>query len=117
MSIDQLHSNKLYIDMVARNFGNNDQDDFRIVSGVLRLATKYLIDSLRAKALAHLNIAWPLDLKAWDTREDVLRSYEIEESTRNPHGHRYPHPFVSVTPHLGMCIAKLNVLNNILKRL
>jgi len=74
------------------HFGNNDQDDFRIVSGILRLATKYLIDSLRDKALAHLYIAWPMDLKAWDTREDVLRSYEVEGFS---HGHRYPHPFVS----------------------
>ena len=78
---------------LVRNFGNNDRDDFQIVSGILRLATKYLIDSLRAKALAHLHIAWPLDLKAWDAREDVLRSYEVDGFSC---GHRYPHPFVSV---------------------
>ncbi|KAF8159657.1 hypothetical protein B0H34DRAFT_704340 [Crassisporium funariophilum] len=73
------------------NFGNNDQDDFRVVSGILRLATKYLIDSLRAKAIAHLSIAWPSDLKAWDIREDLSRSFENEGSSRN--AHRYPHPF------------------------
>ena len=95
MSIEHLHLNELYADGVGRNFGNNDPDDFRIVSGVLRLATKYLIDSLRAKALAHLNITWPLDLKAWDVREDVLRNYEVDGFSRNSHGHRYPHPFVS----------------------
>jgi hypothetical protein len=77
---------------VCRNFGNNDRDDFQIVSGILRLATKYLIDSLRAKALAHLHIAWPLDLKAWDAREDTLRNYEVDGFSR---GQRYPHPFVS----------------------
>ncbi|KAF8963451.1 hypothetical protein BDZ97DRAFT_1661674 [Flammula alnicola] len=70
------------------NFGNNDDDDFRAVSGILRLSTKYLIDSLRAKALAHLSIAWPSDLKTWDAREDLSRGYEIEGRT-----HRYPHPF------------------------
>lgn len=75
-----------------RNFGNNDRDDFQIVSGILRLATKYLIDSLRAKALAHLHIAWPLDLKAWDAREDMLRNYEVDGFSC---GQRYPHPFVS----------------------
>ena len=79
----------------SRNFGNNDRDDFQIVSGILRLATKYLIDSLRAKALAHLHIAWPLDLKAWDAREDVLRNYEVDGFSC---GHRYPHPFVSDLP-------------------
>lgn len=97
-SIDHLHFTDFYVDAVGRTFGNNDQDDFRVVSGVLRLATKYLIDSLRAKALAHLHIAWPLDLKAWDAREDVLRSYEIEASSRNPQGHHYPPPFVSDLP-------------------
>lgn len=75
------------------NFGNNDRDDFQVVSGILRLATKYLIDSLRAKALAHLHVAWPLDLKAWDAREDVLRSYEVDGFSC---GHRYPHPFALI---------------------
>jgi len=75
------------------NFGNNDPDDFQIVSGILRLATKYLIDSLRAKALAHLHIAWPLDLKAWDAREDTLRNYEVDGFSR---GQRYPHPFALI---------------------
>ncbi|KAF8202520.1 hypothetical protein BJ912DRAFT_444693 [Pholiota molesta] len=68
-------------------FGNNDEDDFRVVSGILRLSTKYLIDSLRAKALAHLSQAWPSDLKTWDAREDLARSFEMEG---NPT--RYPHP-------------------------
>jgi len=65
------------------NFGNNDQDDFRVVSGILRLSTKYLLDCLRAKALAHLSIAWPSDLKSWDAREDAAR-YEMdsEHATR-----------------------------------
>lgn len=62
------------------------------MSGILRLATKYLIDSLRTKALAHLHIAWPLNLKAWDAREDVVRNYEADGFSD---GHRYPHPFVS----------------------
>ena len=92
-----LDMNELYADAVSRNFGNNDRDDFQIVSGILRLATKYLIDSLRAKALAHLHIAWPMELKAWDAREDVLRSYEVDRFSR---GHRYPHPFVSNLPFL-----------------
>lgn len=56
------------------------------MSGILRLATKYLIDSLRTKALAHLSIAWPATLKGWDAREAKL--FDMEESRR------YPHPFV-----------------------
>ncbi|KAJ7760502.1 hypothetical protein B0H16DRAFT_1674360 [Mycena metata] len=72
------------------NFGNNDHEDFRIVSGILRLSTKYIVDSLRAKALAHLCIAWPSTLKGWDAREDVSRTFEMETSASG--GHFYPSP-------------------------
>lgn len=75
---------------IGPSFGNNDEDDFRVVSGILRLATKYIIDELREMALAHLSIAWPSTLKAWDAREDLSRSYELE--TIYPAGQRYPHP-------------------------
>ncbi|KAG6812753.1 hypothetical protein H0H92_000799 [Tricholoma furcatifolium] len=75
-------------------FGNNDPEDFRIVSGVLRLSTKYLIDSLRTKALAHLSKAWPTDLKAWDMREDLARSHETDISSNG--SHLYPHPIAII---------------------
>ncbi|KAG1899490.1 uncharacterized protein F5891DRAFT_1233197 [Suillus fuscotomentosus] len=60
------------------NFGKNDPTDFRMVSGILRLATKYLVDSLRTKALVHLSKAWPTSLKGWDAREDVTRDDEMQ---------------------------------------
>ncbi|KAL0953708.1 hypothetical protein HGRIS_004901 [Hohenbuehelia grisea] len=69
-------------------FGNNDKDDYRIVSGILRLATKYIIDNLRNKAIAHLSIVWPTTLKAWDTREDLARAYEVRTGGRR----LYPSP-------------------------
>ncbi|KAF8631929.1 hypothetical protein AX15_002182 [Amanita polypyramis BW_CC] len=69
------------------DFGDNGKDDFRKVSGILRLSSKYMIDSLRAKALSHLNMAWPTSLKGWDTREDIARIYEMETGS-----HFYPHP-------------------------
>lgn len=75
-------------------FGDNSDDDFRVVSGILRLATKYIIDELREMALTHLSIAWPSTLKAWDLREDLARSYEMEFLL--PAARRYPHPFVSI---------------------
>ncbi|KAH8832663.1 hypothetical protein DL96DRAFT_1459137 [Flagelloscypha sp. PMI_526] len=56
------------------NFGDNGVEDFRVTAGILRLATKYIIDSLREKALAHLSKAWPDTLKGWDAREDRTRS-------------------------------------------
>ncbi|KAJ4470453.1 hypothetical protein J3R30DRAFT_3537592 [Lentinula aciculospora] len=76
------------------HFGNNDQDDFRVVSGVLRLSTKYLIDSLREKAIAHLSIAWPSTLKSWDAREDLARAYEIEIGTSG--ARLYPSPLAVI---------------------
>jgi len=74
------------------DFGDNGKKDFRKVSGILRLSHKYIIDSLKAKALAHLSVVWPTSLKAWDAREDVSRIYEMETNG----GRFYPHPIVSV---------------------
>jgi len=71
-------------------FGNNDRDDFRVISGILRLANKYMIDSLRAEAIAHLSIAWPLSLKGWDVREEIASFYEAD--TGMQHAYRYPSP-------------------------
>ncbi|KAG2011749.1 hypothetical protein CC2G_011832 [Coprinopsis cinerea AmutBmut pab1-1] len=76
---------------IGTNFGNNDEKDFRAVAGILRLATKYIIDELREMALNHLSIAWPTTLKAWDLREDLARSYEIDATI--PSARLYPHPF------------------------
>jgi len=77
------------------SFGNNDQEDFRMVSGILRLSTKYLCDSLRAKALAHLSISWPSDLKSWDAREDAAR-YEMDSEHVANIGHIYPTPIAVI---------------------
>ncbi|EJD07217.1 uncharacterized protein FOMMEDRAFT_24647 [Fomitiporia mediterranea MF3/22] len=53
-------------------FDNNSSEDFRVVSGILRLASKYEIDGLRSRALEHLSVAWPATLKGWDAREEFL---------------------------------------------
>ena len=84
----------VWVDNLQRGFGSNDQDDFQKVSGILRLSTKYLCDSLRAKALAHLSIAWPSDLRSWDAREDAAR-YEVDSENPTNSGHIYPTPIVS----------------------
>lgn len=71
-------------------FGNNDRQDFRMVSGILRLADKYVLDSLRKTAIAHLRVAWPLSLADWDAREDLARIYELETGMHR--GFRFPSP-------------------------
>lgn len=73
-------------------FGNNDREDYRVVAGLLRLATKYLIDNLRMRALNHLSVAWPSTLKGWDIREDIARNFQTE--TGLPRELRYPSPAV-----------------------
>ena len=75
--------------------GDNSREDFKVVSGILRLSTKYLIDSLRAKSLAHLSIAWPSSLKCWDVREDRARMFELE--TGISRGHFYPSPIAVIS--------------------
>ncbi|KAF8142000.1 hypothetical protein EV363DRAFT_41413 [Boletus edulis] len=74
------------------SFGNNDPADFQVVSGVLRLSTKYVVDSLREKALDHLSIAWPTTLKGWDTREDMSRSFELQAGSESI----YPSPIAVI---------------------
>ncbi|KAH8081297.1 hypothetical protein BXZ70DRAFT_632781 [Cristinia sonorae] len=71
-------------------FGDNGREDFKVVAGILRLSSKYMVDSLRAKALAHLTEAWPPTLKGWDAREDRARSHEQE--TGAGRGLLYPSP-------------------------
>lgn len=62
------------------------------MSGILRLATKYLVDSLRDKALGHLSQAWPSTLKGWDTREDIARAEEFQAGSSAIR--TYPSPIV-----------------------
>lgn len=83
-----------YSSYLYRHFGNNDQDDFRVVSGILRLSTKYLIDSLRDRAIAHLSTAWPSTIRGWDAREDLARAYEMETGASG--ARLYPSPLVSL---------------------
>ncbi|KAH6915867.1 hypothetical protein BKA70DRAFT_472051 [Coprinopsis sp. MPI-PUGE-AT-0042] len=80
---------------IGTKFGSNNDADFRTVAGILRLATKYIIDELREMALAHLRLAWPSTLKAWDLREDQARTQEIDVGI--PAINFYPHPFEVIT--------------------
>lgn len=77
-------------------FGNNNRADYVVVSGILRLSHKYIIDKLRTKAIAHLRTAWPTTLKDWDAREEVARDFEVDTGT--PRAFRYPSPLVRNIP-------------------
>jgi hypothetical protein len=79
----------------SRVFESHGRTDFARVAGILRLSTKYLLDSIRANALAHLRTAWPTTLKDWDIREERARAYEAESSLHG--GLFYPSPVVSAS--------------------
>lgn len=89
-------STHMFTDASPRTFGDNDPDDFTIVSGILRLSTKYAMDSLRSKAIAHLSIAWPTSLKGWDLREDKAHACDLASSAE--HTSLYPSPIVRRGP-------------------
>ena len=46
--------------------------EFPVLSGVLRLSTKYNVKGLRQIAMSHLNNAYPITLEAWDKRDAAL---------------------------------------------
>lgn len=78
------------------SLGDNGREDFKVVAGILRLSSKYMVDSLRTKALAHLTDAWPPSLRGWDLREDRARQYE--QDTGKGKGQLFPSPIVSRSP-------------------
>lgn len=47
----------------------SETNDFRVLAILLTLATKYKIESLRAKALKQILVSWPTTLAQWDIRE------------------------------------------------
>lgn len=52
-----------------RYFKSPKSNDFAFVSAVLRLSTKYVVETLRTRCLARLELDWPTTLGGWDLRE------------------------------------------------
>ncbi|KDR71027.1 hypothetical protein GALMADRAFT_102740 [Galerina marginata CBS 339.88] len=59
------------------------QTSLKIVLAVLKLATRYDVHFLRRRALAHLALAYPVRLGAWDTR-DGNSTFPIHRDYGNP---------------------------------
>ncbi|KAJ7502583.1 hypothetical protein B0H11DRAFT_1712347 [Mycena galericulata] len=45
--------------------------DFLLIAAILRLSTKYNVDVLRRRALAHISSLYPTTLQEWDLRKDT----------------------------------------------
>ncbi|KAH9935080.1 hypothetical protein B0H21DRAFT_76663 [Amylocystis lapponica] len=73
-------------------FKQSSAHDFPAIAAVLRLSTKYLIDTLRERCLLRLESDWPSTLASWDGREkqatDALGRYTPREV--------YPHPILVI---------------------
>ncbi len=61
-------------EMDERYFKIPRVDDFPVVAAVLRLSTKYMVDSLRIRCLYRLFLDWPISLYLWDQRESLATS-------------------------------------------
>ncbi|KAK7036151.1 hypothetical protein R3P38DRAFT_616721 [Favolaschia claudopus] len=46
-------------------------DDFPAVAAVLRLSTKYIVETLRQRCMHRLELDWPLTLAGWEHREQL----------------------------------------------
>ncbi|KAF7298524.1 BTB domain-containing protein [Mycena indigotica] len=62
--------------------------DFPIIASVLRCSTKYLVEHLRQRCMARLEVEWPTTLAGWDSREqaatDALGHYAPRTSCAHP---------------------------------
>jgi hypothetical protein len=72
-----------------------DGTTFPIVSGLLRLSTKYHVDRLREEVLRGLSNSWPTTLSQWEAREARATDATGVYAPR----HALPHPmYVSFGP-------------------
>ncbi|KAF8915269.1 hypothetical protein CPB85DRAFT_1251692 [Mucidula mucida] len=81
-------------------FTNPRKNDFPIVAAVVRLSTKYLVDPLRIRSIARLEIDYPPTLEAWDYREQSAVDDEGLYSPRHIYAH--PIPVIQIAIELGL---------------
>ncbi|KAJ7061885.1 hypothetical protein C8F01DRAFT_987358 [Mycena amicta] len=69
-------------------FKTPQSTDFPVVAGVLRLSSKYLVEHLRQRCMARLEVEWPATLAGWDSREqaatDALGHYAPRATCAHP---------------------------------
>ncbi len=72
---------------------DNNVEDFAVISAVLRLATKYGVETLRETAFRTMSISWPSTLQLWEVREKAVATIDGVYVPRPG----LPHP-LSVSP-------------------
>ncbi|KAG6907858.1 hypothetical protein DXG01_007122 [Tephrocybe rancida] len=69
-------------------FANRNFEDFLYLAGILRLSTKYFIDSLRKRAIQFLAETWPVTLQG----HDMMVSKAVGTPLMNGISYPYVHP-------------------------
>ena len=77
-----------------------DGTTFSVVSGLLRLSTKYHVDRLREEVLHGLSTSWPTVLSQWDAREARATDATGVYAPR----HALPHPMYGLNAPLPQLI-------------
>ena len=84
----------LLADNVARFPINLVDQDFVVTSALLKLATIYEADNLRAEIIKQLGQSWPTSLPQWELRE---KSAVNKDGVYAPRP-KLPHPMYVVAP-------------------
>lgn len=81
-------SRDLHTHVVIRLYFHIDGNDFRVVAALIRLSTKYGVESLRKETLRVLALSWPPSLPLWELREKKATSPDGVYAPRSS----LPHP-------------------------
>ncbi|EKM75199.1 hypothetical protein AGABI1DRAFT_80170 [Agaricus bisporus var. burnettii JB137-S8] len=76
-------------------------NDFPAIAAVLRLSTKYMVETLRVRCLHRLHLDWPTTLLGWDQREAAA----TDDSGRYLPRETCPHPILVIELALEMGIS------------
>ncbi|KAJ7053230.1 hypothetical protein C8F01DRAFT_1375387 [Mycena amicta] len=68
-------------------FKTPQSSDFPVIAGVLRLSSKYLVEHLRQRCIARLELEWPSTLAGWDSREQAATDALGHYAPRVPYAH------------------------------
>ena len=61
---------------MSRLSPDSTADEFAVISAVLRLATKYGVETLRESAVRTLSLSFPSTLQVWEVREKAVTAVD-----------------------------------------
>ncbi|KAF7293785.1 Glutamine amidotransferase type-1 domain-containing protein [Mycena chlorophos] len=70
-AVDLMHFLKALHHVGCRYYDPPETTSFTLIAAILRLSTKYNVDFLRRRALAHISSLYPTTLQDWEQRKDT----------------------------------------------